>query len=153
MAAIGREVGYSHKAFRGEDFSFLELAGKDLSHSVFENCCFDHADLSYADCSNSVFTGSTFRLTNCYHTNFIDSKMAGTVFAPKDAYGMKVSLTCETFRGMQVSQLWFFALLYFAGLTRSSELTDKENLREKLIAVIGAKRWGRMTQLFRTREL
>jgi hypothetical protein len=135
------------------DFAGQDLSGKNLSHSVFTKCSFDDANLTDAVCENSSFPGCTFRNTICYRTSFKNSKLTGVVFEPRDAYGMTISLSCDTFRGMRVSQLWYLAWLLFATQMEPAREPVKENLKDRVIAAIGAERYVKLARLFQRREL
>ena len=140
-------------SFEGRDFSGQNLSEKNLSHSFFKRCSFDDANLTDAICEGSSFPGCTFRRSICYRTNFANAKLAGTVFAPRDCYGMTISLNCDTFRSMRVSQLWYCAWLLFATQMEVTPGPIKENLRDGVISVLGAERYVRLAKLFQRREL
>ena len=97
-----------HQDFRNQDLSKLKMR-----NSLFYTCDFSNADMTETDCTESEFFGSKFNDTICYRTNFTDAKLAGSIFLPKDAYGITLSMTCRTFDGMKVSPLWWFALATF----------------------------------------
>lgn len=132
------------------NFSAANLAGARCSGSKFLECNFDLANLTQADCSDSKFVACTFRKTNCYRTNFKDSILQSSVFEPADCYGMTVSLTCRTFMNMQVSQQWWYGWLYMATLMVPAT-HPVSNVRESLIAAIGAARYVQLKRLFLNR--
>ena len=135
------------------NFSNQNLRERNLSHSVFDCCNFDGADMTDANCEGSTFSGSTFRDTICYRTNFRNAKLAGTIFQPRDAYGMTVSLSCDTFRNMRVGQLWWYAWLVFATQMEPASEPVKGDIKGALIAAIGAERYVKLAKLFQRREI
>ena len=103
-----RKMDLCRKRFYSVDFSDLDLSDLKMKYSLMHNCCFDRANMSNTDCEGSEFFGSTFRDTTCYRTNFKDAKLANTVFQPKDAFGITLTLHCKTFENMRVPQIWFY---------------------------------------------
>lgn len=136
----------------GKDFAGIRLVNADLSRRLFRNCNFDRADMEGANCSFSDFTGSSFMGTNCRETNFHRATLAATKFEPRDCYGMTISLTCSTFKNAQLGQLWWYAWLMFLSMTFPGEGPVKENLKDRLLALIGAERYVKLNELFRRRE-
>jgi uncharacterized protein YjbI with pentapeptide repeats len=147
-----RGVDLSKKKIYTTDFSGCDLSRLKLKHSLFMNCNFDRSDMSETDCEGSEFFGSTFRDTICYRTNFKDAKLAGTLFHPKDAFGMTITLTCKTFEDMKVSKLWWYMWLMFGTLLRPECLLGEQDLRDKLIVCIGAEKYVKLGALMKQRE-
>ena len=147
-------IELSRQKFYGVDFSGKNLAKKKMRQSLFMSCKFDGADMTEADCEGSEFVGSTFRDTICYRTNFKDAKLAGTIFEPKDAFGMTITLQCQTFNNMKISALWFYAWLIFGSLMTPLKLpAGGENLMDGIIAAIGAERYVKLRSMFAKRDL
>lgn len=136
------------KRWEYQDFSGMYLRKADMRRAVFFNCNFDNADMTEADCTGSDFSGSTARGTNCYYTNFTRCKLP-SVFEPKDAFGMTVTLECSTFTGVQVSQLYWYSWLMLLAQMTPATTPVKENLRDGLIALIGSTRYVKLLTLFR----
>jgi hypothetical protein len=137
----------------GENYSGLDLSGHNLSNSLFISCNFDRTDMTDVIAENSVFQGCSFRDTICYRTSFKNSKLAGSVFEPSDAYGMTITLTCETMRGVQISQMWFYSWLMFATQMEPAAGPVLEDIKAGLIAMIGAARYAKLSALFQRREM
>lgn len=140
-------------AWTGRDFTGQNLRGRKLNHSKFIACNFDKADLTEANCEWCDFTGSTFRDTMCTRTNFKDARLVGTVFEPKDCYGMTITLQCQTFQGMKISQLHWYSWLILASMMTPASGPVKGDLTDRLINAIGAERYVKMKNLFRNREI
>jgi uncharacterized protein YjbI with pentapeptide repeats len=147
-----RDVDLSRKRMYNANFAGQDLSKLRLRQSLFYNCNFDGANLSETDCEGSEFFGSSFREAVLYRTNFKDAKLAGTVFEPKDCFGMTVTLQCKTFDQMKVSQLWWFGFLFFATMMKPDRFPVQEELLDKLIAMIGAERYVKLRNLFAKRE-
>lgn len=143
----------TRRRFQGEDFSGQDFSKKDLSYSEFLSCNFDDCNLSEANCEGCNFTGSTFRRTNMYRTNACNAKFAGTVFEPRDAYGITLTFDCATWNGMKIGQLWWYAALTMWATTIPAPLPVKEPLQEKLIALIGPTRYVALKKMLRGRDL
>lgn len=141
------------KAFTQIDFSDQDLRGKDFSHGVYTRCNFDRANLSSVNCEGSDFIGSTFRQTICHRTNFKDARLGATVFEPSDAYGITITLACQTFINMKVSQLWWYCWLILLSMMQPAQEPITENLKDKLIAMIGAVRYVKLKAMFDRRDV
>ncbi len=137
----------------GRSFKGIDLKKRVLRNSVFENCDFDDVDMSEADCTGSSFINCTFRNTLMYRTNFKDVGFGSSIFEPKDAYGITITMECKTFQNMQVSHWWFFAFLMFATQMRPVREIGKEDLRNTLISCIGAIRYNKLCALFSRRDI
>lgn len=154
MKATALVENLSGVAFEGRNFDGMNLRKRKMTHSRFINCSFDRCDMTEADCEWCDFTGSTFRQSVCYRTNFKDAKLAGTVFEPVDCYGMTLTLQCDTFRGLTISQQHWFSWLMFAMMMKPAENGPvKIDLWERLITTIGAERYVRLKDLFARRNL
>lgn len=143
----------ARQKFKGTDFSGQDLSHQDLSHSTFEFCNFDRANLTEANCEWSSFVGSSFRDTLCYRTNFKDAKLGATKFYPKDAFQCTLTMDCKTFENAEMGQLWWYAFLMFAASTNPASAPVKEDLKGKLIALIGAERYVKLKQLLGRRNI
>lgn len=143
----------ARKKFSNHNFSGRDLSKHDLSYSLFHFCNFDRANLTEADCTGSDFLGSSFVDSICYRTNFKDARLMGTVFRPKEAFGITVTLQCDTFRGMQVSQLWWYGWLTLLTMTVPEGRPAQESVKDRLVGLIGAERYLRLKIMFRRREL
>jgi uncharacterized protein YjbI with pentapeptide repeats len=142
----------SKQKFYSRDFSGMDFSHAKMRHSLFYQCNFNRSNMSMADCEGSEFTNSTFIDTICYRTNFKDAKLANTQFAPKECFGMTITLQCKTFENMKVSQIWWYAFLFFATLMRPTNSPIKEPLLDNLIAMIGNNRWVKLNAMFGKRD-
>jgi hypothetical protein len=136
----------------GQDFSGQPLRNKVFKGLKFQDCNFDRADLSYADCSYASFISCSFKDSICYRTNFKDSILANSVFEPADCYGMTITLNCKTFENVQLSQQWWFSMLIFLASMIPASGPVKEDLRAKLIEMIGAVRYTKLRAIFERRD-
>jgi uncharacterized protein YjbI with pentapeptide repeats len=142
----------SRQKIFSRDFSGQKLSHAKMRSSLFHRCNFDRADMTEADCEGSEFLGSTFRETICYRTNFKDAKLAGTVFEPKDCFGMTVTLQCKTFDGVKVSPLWWMMWAMFLTIMKPEKLNG-EDLIDRAILMIGPDRYLKLKTLLQKREL
>lgn len=143
----------SNQKFFKKDFSGQDLKIANLSHSEFICCNFDNADLREADCSHSQFRGSTFKDANCRGTNFAKAKLNGTIFKPIDCYGMTLTLECSTFRGMLVSNMWWYCWQQFSLLMKPDADADGKDPKDSLIASIGISKYLALKRMFQEREI
>lgn len=141
------------KRFYNRDFKGKNLVKRKLRQSLFMQCNFDEADMSEADCEGSEFFGSTFRNTICYRTNFKDAKLAGTLFEPKDCFGITLTLQCKTFDGMKVSPLWWWGWIFFGTMLHPLTKLGQDDLRDGLIAHIGTERYLKLVSMFGKRDM
>lgn len=146
-------VPHPQTRFEGTSFEGQDLRGKDLSGSIYLNCNFDNADLTEANCSRCDFTCSSFRHTLLTRTNFAQSKLACTVFEPNDCYGMTITLECRTFQNATIGQIHWYSWLMFLASMMPVAVPVKDNLRDNLVALIGAERYVKLKAMFARREL
>lgn len=142
----------SRQKFFGKDFSGQNLRKARMNASTFKNCIFDRADLTDANCEGSEFHGSTFKNSVCVHTNFRAAKMQNVLWAPADAFGCTFSMTCQTYRGMKFSRIWFLSHLQFA-LMMEADFEGGKQMQDAIIAAMGTDTYVKMQQLFRGREI
>lgn len=142
----------SRKKLYSQDFSGQNLSHAKMRNSLFHRCIFDNADMTEADCEGSEFFGSTFRQTICYRTNFKDAKLAGTVFEPKDCFGITLTLQCKTFEGMKVTALWWMMWGMFLTLMKPEKLNN-EDLVDRAILMIGPERYLKLKSMLLKREM
>lgn len=141
------------REFKGEDFSGQDLTGQDMRFGKYIGCSFDDADMKLVNCEGSDFTNSTFRRTDLYRANWKDCKLAGIVFEPKDCYGITFTFSCSTFQNVQIGRLWWFSwALMLSEMYPTAGPGTTEDLRSKIIALIGAERYTKLKQLFNRRE-
>jgi hypothetical protein len=124
-----------------------------MKHSLFHRCNFDRADMTEADCEGSEFIGSSFRDTVMYRTNCRDAQLAGTVFEPRDCFGLTLTMQCKTFDKMKVSPMWWYSFIAFAALMLPGSVKEQEDLLNRLIQCIGPERYVRLRTLLAKREL
>jgi hypothetical protein len=141
----------SHRKIYNHDFSGKDLKGYDMRGSMFCLCNFDDADMSEVDATSSEFAGSTFRRTKLYRTNMRNAVLANTVFEPSDAFGLTVTLTCQTFHGMHVSNVWWEAWMCFL-LMLSPEKIDGFDPRDIIIKAVGRPAYIEMMRRFKERD-
>jgi hypothetical protein len=139
------------KKIYNRNFAGLNLSRLNLSNSLFYGCNFNSANMSETNCSESEFFRSSFRDTICYRTNFMNAKLAETVFGPKDCTGMVISLSCSTFENMRVSQIWVLGMITLLTMTKPEQGPVEEDLRQKLIDVVGRDRYMKLRALFSKR--
>jgi hypothetical protein len=145
----------SHSKFEKADFSGQDLRGVPMDHSFFICCNFDRANMNGVDCEHTNFSGSTFRDTDLGGANWKDCNLVGILFLPKDCYGITLTLQCQTFRGVRISQLWFFCWCIFASMMIAEPypIISEPSWNDKLIALIGAERYLKLKALFARREI
>ena len=147
-ATKGRGKSFYNQKFFGSDFS-----GQDLNHSDFRcctvvDCNFSNADLSYANFEGANCRGANFTGTRCYRTNFKDAALAGSIFEPKDVFGMTITMSCETVDGAKVSRMWWYIWLMMAMRMKAPD----EEAKIRLVQAIEPERYAGLRRLFDTRE-
>jgi uncharacterized protein YjbI with pentapeptide repeats len=147
----GRDL--SRQKFYQTDFSGQDLSKLRMKQSLFHRCNFDNADLTEADCEGSEFLGSTFRDTVMYRTNCKDAKLGGTVFEPRDCFGLTLTMQCKTFNKTKVSPTWWYSYIMFAALMIPGNVQQSEEMINKLIQVVGPERYVKLRTLLAKREL
>ena len=142
----------SNQTFVKKDFSGQDLTGVAMDHSSFLQCNFDNAILNSNDCSYSKFSGSTMVGTKCRNTNFAHATL-NCIFEPDDAFGITLTLKCETFRGMITSAMWWYCFQQFSLLMVPKKDKDGTDPKAALIASLGNSKYLLLKRLFREREL
>jgi hypothetical protein len=145
-------MNFANQKFFKKDFSGQDLRDIPMHDSEFLCCNFDNANLSGTNCSKSIFSGSTMIGTNCKNTNFAHAKL-GCIFEPSDAYGMTLTLSCHTFRGMVVSAFWWYCWQQFGLLMVPQKDKDGVDPKDSLIASLGVRKYLALNRMFREREL
>lgn len=139
------------KEYREHDFSGQDFSKQDLSHRKFIHCNFDRCNLSYADASYSEFTGCSMKQTNCAFTNFMMSSFQYAKFYPSDCYGMTMTFRCQTYKNMEISELWWYGYRMFS-LLMIPENKHNFDLRDHDIGWMGRK-YLELKKLFAIKEL
>jgi hypothetical protein len=142
------------KNYYGAKLYRQSFEGQDLSHADFRcasliECNFNNADLSYANFEAANCRDAKFIGTKLYRANFKDAALAGSAFEPKDAFGMTITLSCETVDGMKVGKLWWFIWIMLALRMQIPE--GEETAELKIIDAIGKERYIGLRQLFERR--
>lgn len=127
--------GYANKRFYQKDFSGQNLANSDFRGAHLVECIFDGADLTSANLTDANCYGATFRGTRMYRTNLTRTILANTIMEPADLFGATVTLTCDTFEGMQLSDKYLSMWIFLATI-----MNIDEGLRMKLEEIIGKDR-------------
>ena len=128
--------GKPEKVFINRKFYDTDFSNRDLTHADFRgctlvNCNFDSSDLSYATFEGANCHGSTFRQSNLYHTSFKDAVLAHCTMDPRNAYGITISMTCDTFDKVKIGTGWMAALLYYPMIAEIPE-----EVRETLTTLV-----------------
>jgi uncharacterized protein YjbI with pentapeptide repeats len=140
------------KNFYNQKFYRVDFSGQDLQRAIFSNaslieCDFSNADLSYATFEGANCRGANFTGTRLYRTNFKDAALAQSKFEPKDAFGMTITLSCETVDGMRIGKLWWFVWIM---MCLRMDCPDKD-AELGFINAIGAERYEGLARLFSRR--
>lgn len=142
------------KTFYNQKFYGKSFVGEDLSHSDFRSatlirCDFSDADLSYANFEGANCREAIFKNTRLYRANFKDAALADSIFEPKDAFGITLTMHCESFDGVKASPLWYLCLIM---LTLRMECPEPE-LDLKLISAMDPERYKGFRVLFDRRQM
>ena len=137
---------HSVKLYRA-DFSNQDLSHADFRCASLIGCDFSNSDLSYANFEAANCREAKFFATKLYRTNFKDAALADSIFEPKDAFGMTITLSCETVDGLKIGKLWWFVWVMLALRMKVPE----EDLELKIINAIGRDRYIGLRQLFERR--
>jgi|SRR5882724_1445532 len=143
-----------NKNFYNGRFYKHDFSGQDLSKANFRSasvigCNFSNTDLSYANFEGANCRECNFTGTILYRTNFKDAALADAIFEPKDAFGMTITLSCETVDGLKISKLWWFVWLMLSLRMKVPE----EDMEFKIINAIGKERYIGLRQLFERRVM
>ena len=141
-----RESKYYREDFSGKDLAYADFRNASLIGCNFSNANCPYANFEAANCREANFTG-----TNLYRANFKDAALADSIFEPKDAFGMTITLNCETVDGMKIGKIWWFDWVMMA--LRMRVPLPEEDLELKIINAIGRERYIGLRQLFERRVL
>src|ERR1700676_844502 len=100
------------KSFYKQKLNFTDFSGQNLADADFRKaeligCNFNNADLSYTNFEGANLRGATLIRSRCFRTNFKDACLMYAKFEPKDAFGVTFSFDCNTFTGLEFSELWW----------------------------------------------
>jgi hypothetical protein len=144
-------MNLSRQKFFNVDYSGKDLRAVDMSGSSFVCCNFDMADMTGVDASNSKFVGGTMRRTKCTRTNFMNTQLA-LRYDPSDCLGMTLTLSCSTFKGMSISEMWWYGWLYFAYQMVATPFVGRDS-KQVMREFIGEERFSKLDAMFNNRQL
>jgi uncharacterized protein YjbI with pentapeptide repeats len=137
---------FSGKKFYKEDFSGLKLQHANFSMTTCIECNFTDTDLKFANFRGANCMGSNFTRTNLCRVNMADCILEHTIFDPRDAFGLIITLRCETFSGMKMGRTWRNVWHFIPALTDIA--TEEES---KLIEFLTPKLWEKFKMVFNRR--
>ena len=143
---------YINRKFFDTDFSGQDLTHADFRGCTLVNCNFDNSNLRYATFEGANCMGSSFRQASLYHTNFKDAILQKAILDPRDAFGMTLSIACDTFDKAELGKIWLAGWLYLPLLAQLPEGT-KEKLEAILVDLIGEERLKGLERHFADRTL
>lgn len=134
--------------FYKHDFSVdPNMKGADLRGISALECNFDGVDLTEALMSEGNFYGSSFVDTKMSHADLSNAILANSVFKPKDAFDITVTLNCASFEGIKTDHSHFLGLINCALMMT----IDDVDLKNRIIEAIGAETYVALQKLFRSR--
>lgn len=145
------------KVFINRKFYDVDFSDRDLTHADFRgttlvNCNFDNSDLSYASFEGANCYRSSFRQTKLYHTSFKDAVLAETKMDPRDMFGMTLSVSCDTFDGIELGPIWLAAWVFLPTLGNlPTEI--REELQGVLKKMLGEERLKALERIFANRQI
>lgn len=140
--AVFRNAKYYNHDFSGQNFSYCDFRGASLMGCKFNDC-----DLSYTNFEGANLRGAEIVGARCYRTNFKDASLAGARFEPKDAFGVTMTMNCETYDGMRPAKLWWYMVLMLLLLTKP----DDPQMELDLIKAIGPERYDGLRTIMQRR--
>lgn len=144
----GRKKVFTNQKFYGRSFADQDLSHADFRGATLCECDFSNSNLEYALFEGANCYRANFAQARLYHTNFKDAVLAQSRMDPRDAFGMTLSLTCDTFDRMELGERWLASWLYMATLALMPD-----ELRKKVRAIIGEPRMDALDRIFRERAI
>lgn len=144
---------YSGKKFNGRDFSGKFLQYGNFHGATLLNCNFRDCDLRYANFTGANCYGSDFTNSILSRVNMTDCNLQRTIFKPKDAFGITITMKCETFTDMEIDDTWLKVWLF---MPCQMKLPETENGKDKpwldrIILLLGEKTYLKFRQVFANR--
>jgi uncharacterized protein YjbI with pentapeptide repeats len=143
---------FKGQKFYDHDFSNQDLRKADMRRATFIDCNFDNADMTYADCEGSNFYRSSFKNTKLYYASFKNASLAEIKFYPQNAFGLTISLDCNSFDNVEISAHYLAAWMYDI-----STMKVPEEIRQDIYAIcrklIGAEKFERLAKLIEDRSI
>jgi Pentapeptide repeats (9 copies) len=136
---------FANKKFFGHNFSGMDLTNADFRDTTLIECNFRDSDLSHAVFKGANCYGSDFTDTVMRWTTFERAVLAKTKFAPKQMFGITITLTCDSFDEMEISRT---ALLYWMFIPTLMKAPEKE-MADRVIAAIGEEAYKALSRVFK----
>src|SRR5712675_605098 len=173
-------LDFSNQKFYQRDFSNQNLQYANFRLSTCIECNFSGADLRYANFDSGNCYRSNFTNAIMYRTFMPNCSLQGTIFKPKDCFGITLTWKCETFMDMEVDETWMKVWLFMPSLMklptgvecaqckkseynnchiRNNEYYDHEYIidaskktwSDKLMLFLGTETWTKMKAVFNRR--
>lgn len=156
-AAPRTSDGKEGKVFINRKFYDADFSSRDLTHADFRgatlvSCNFNDSDLSYANFESANCYRSSFRQSRLYHTSFKDAVLSETKMDPRDAFGMTISVSCDTFDRMELGEIWLVSWLFLPTLGVHPP-GQREKIQNLLKELIGEERLKAMEKVFANRQI
>jgi uncharacterized protein YjbI with pentapeptide repeats len=148
--------------FSGKKFNRKDFTNQDLKFANFRNasvieCDFSGADLTYANFTGCNCYGSNFTNAIMSRTNLMDANLQRSIMKPKDAFGMTLTMKCESFTDMEIDDTWLKVWLFLPAQMKLPELSEKQisngekTWLDKIIILLGEKTYVKFRSIFANR--
>ena len=137
---------FSGMKFIREDFSGLKLPKANFNMASCIECNFTNTDLKFSSFVGANCFGSNFTQTNLNRVNMTDCILENTIFDPRDAFGLTLTLRCETFTGTKIGKTWLHVWGFIPSLMDLPEVEEK-----KIITLLGTELWTKYKAIFSRR--
>jgi len=138
----------ANKKFHHEDFSGLDLSTSDFRNATLIECNFTGTILKWSNFEGANCFGSDFTDADLYRVNFKEAILAKTKMFPRDCFGMTVTLTCDTFQGMEVPDRLLLYWLYMGTMMK----VPTEEMSQKIVEAIGRPEFEKLQRAFKERK-
>ena len=139
---------FANKKFHQEDFSGRDLSNADFRGAQLLECNFNDSNLTGANFTDANCWGSSFIKSKLYKANFTRACLAKCTMDGADCYGMTITLSCDSFEDLTLSDKWVSAWLYFVLM-----MNVPESLKMKLTEIIGEERVKKYDAVLRRRDI
>jgi len=152
-----RSEDYSGKKFNRKDFSKQDLKYANFRNASLIECNFTEADLTYANFTGANCYGSNFTNAIMSRTNLMDANLQRTIMKPKDAFGMTLTMKCESFTDMEIDDIWLRVWLFLPCQMKLPSLSPKQignnekSWLDKIIILLGEKTYVKYRSIFANR--
>lgn len=135
--------------FKGLKLQYADFRNASLIGADFTDCDLRYANFTGANCFGANFTNAILYMANMAHCT-----LESSIFKPKDAYGITITLRCETYASMEIDATWLKVWLFVPAIMKLPEIKDKPDYwLNRIIEFLGPSTYTKFKAVFNRRVI